>query len=84
MVPNVESETNVNQMKLQKSKKRPQKTTSVLEINSASKKERHYKSDDVKLYMQKQKERRKVLIKKDIGVIESLGLCIMGSLRMVK
>lgn len=62
LVPNrVESEPTVNEIKNPKTKKRTQKTTSVPNIqNPASKKERHYKSDDVKLYMQKQKEKRRL------------------------
>ena len=65
LVPNrVESEPTVNEIKNPKTKKRTQKTTSVPNIqNPASKKERHYKSDDVKLYMQKQKEKRRLGIK---------------------
>merc|ERR1711990_929824 len=61
LVPNrVESEPTVNEIKDTKTKKRTQKTTSVPNIqNPASKKERHYKSDDVKLYMQKQKEKNR-------------------------
>ena len=61
LVPNrVESDPTV-EIKNPKTKKRTQKTTSVPNIpNPASKKERHYKSDDVKLYMQKQKEKRRL------------------------
>ena len=57
----MESEPAVNEIKHPKTKKRTQKTTSVPNIqNPVSKKERHYKSDDVKLYMQKQKEKRRL------------------------
>ena len=69
LVPNrVESEPAVNEIKNPKTKKRTQKTTSVPNIqNPASKKERHYKSDDVKLYMQKQKEKRRLGIQPQIN-----------------
>ena len=57
----MESEPAVNETKQPKTKRRTQKTTSVPNIqNPAAKKERHYKSDDVKLYMQKQKEKRRL------------------------